>query len=64
MIAIERDERCLPALAEDRRALAAAGWKSIAGDALKSTPRLWSPRAEGAPLRICANLPYNIATPC
>ena len=62
VIAIERDERCLAALGE-----IAAHWPGrleiLAGDALEIRPETLVARAEGAPLRICANLPYNIATP-
>ncbi len=55
---VERDERCLAALEE-----IAAAWPGrleiIAGDALETPVH-----ALGAPpRRICANLPYNIATP-
>ncbi len=61
VIAIERDGRCLGALAE-----IAAHWPGrldvIADDALAIDPAALIARAEGAPLRICANLPYNIAT--
>jgi 16S rRNA (adenine1518-N6/adenine1519-N6)-dimethyltransferase len=58
LVVIERDERCLAALAE-----IAAAWPGrleiVAGDALE-TPvhELGAP-----PRRICANLPYNVATP-
>jgi 16S rRNA (adenine1518-N6/adenine1519-N6)-dimethyltransferase len=62
VIAIERDPRCLAALAE-----IAAHWPGrlevIAGDALTIEPARLRAMAAGAPLRICANLPYNIATP-
>jgi 16S rRNA (adenine1518-N6/adenine1519-N6)-dimethyltransferase len=59
VIAVERD---LPALAEiDAR------WPGrldvIAADALTVAPETLIAMAEGAPIRICANLPYNIATP-
>jgi 16S rRNA (adenine1518-N6/adenine1519-N6)-dimethyltransferase len=61
VIAIERDDRCLAALAE-----IAAHWpgrlEAIAGDALTIAPEALVAAAEGAPIRICANLPYNIAT--
>ena len=61
VIAIERDDRCLAALAE-----IAAHWpgrlQAIAGDALTIAPEALVAAAEGAPIRICANLPYNIAT--
>ena len=61
VIAIERDARALPALAEigDR-------WPGrlevIAADALTVTPDALIARAGGSPIRICANLPYNIGT--
>jgi 16S rRNA (adenine1518-N6/adenine1519-N6)-dimethyltransferase len=62
VIAIERDDRCLSALGE-----IAAHWPGrleiLAGDALEIRPETLIARAEGAPVRICANLPYNIATP-
>ena len=62
VIAIERDRRVLPALAE-----MAARWPGrleiIAADALTVGPDALHAMASGAPLRICANLPYNIATP-
>jgi 16S rRNA (adenine1518-N6/adenine1519-N6)-dimethyltransferase len=62
VIAIERDERALPALAE-----IGAHWPGrlevIAADALAVRPETLIAKANGARLRICANLPYNIATP-
>jgi 16S rRNA (adenine1518-N6/adenine1519-N6)-dimethyltransferase len=62
VIAVERDERCLAALAE-----ISAHWPGrldiVAGDALAIDFGALAAKAEGAPLRICANLPYNIATP-
>jgi 16S rRNA (adenine1518-N6/adenine1519-N6)-dimethyltransferase len=55
--AIERDARCLPALAE-----IAAHWQGrltvIEGDALRLDPAALSP----APRAVVANLPYNIGT--
>jgi 16S rRNA (adenine1518-N6/adenine1519-N6)-dimethyltransferase len=61
VIAIERDKRCLAALAE-----IGAHWPGrldiVEGDALAIDFSALAARAEGAPLRICANLPYNIAT--
>jgi 16S rRNA (adenine1518-N6/adenine1519-N6)-dimethyltransferase len=61
VIAIERDARALGALAE-----IAAHWPGrlevIEGDALSVAPATLTAKAEGAPLRIAANLPYNIAT--
>ena len=62
VIAIERDERCLAALAE-----IAAHWPGrlevLAGDALAVGLADLVGRAEGGPMRVCANLPYNVATP-
>ena len=62
VIAVERDERCLAALAEIS-AHYPGRLEVIAGDALKIDPADLIRRANGAPLRICANLPYNVATP-
>ena len=58
VIAIERDPRCLPALAQIAQAYPGR-LTVIAGDALEMDYRLL---ADG-PTRIIANLPYNIATP-
>jgi 16S rRNA (adenine1518-N6/adenine1519-N6)-dimethyltransferase len=62
VIAVERDERCLGALEDIARR-----WPGlleiVAADALTADFSALAVRAEGAPLRICANLPYNIATP-
>ena len=58
VIAIERDPRCLPALAQIADAYPGR-LTVIAGDALEMDYRLV---AEGK-TRIIANLPYNIATP-
>jgi 16S rRNA (adenine1518-N6/adenine1519-N6)-dimethyltransferase len=61
VVAIERDERALGALAE-----IGARWPGrleiIAGDALDVAPQTLIDKAGGAPIRIVANLPYNIAT--
>jgi 16S rRNA (adenine1518-N6/adenine1519-N6)-dimethyltransferase len=59
VVAIERDERCLPALAE----IAAhypGRLEVVAGDALAAD---YAALAAGGPAKIVANLPYNIATP-
>jgi 16S rRNA (adenine1518-N6/adenine1519-N6)-dimethyltransferase len=58
VIAIERDERCLSALAE----IAAhypGRLEVVSGDALKAD---FAALADGNPVRIVANLPYNIGT--
>jgi len=57
--AIERDARCLPALAEIQ-AHYPGRLTVIEGDALEVDLEAL---ANGRPTRICANLPYNIATP-
>lgn len=62
VIAIERDARCLPALAE------IGGYypgrlEVIEGDALKTDfVALAAEKAEGGPVKIIANLPYNVGT--
>ena len=62
VIAIERDARALGALAE-----IAAHWPGrleiIEGDALRVAPATLIAKAGAMPIRIFANLPYNIATP-
>ena len=59
IIAIERDDRALAALAEISAAYPGK-LTVIAGDALETDYRKL---AGGTPTRIVANLPYNIATP-
>lgn len=58
VIAIERDERCLPALEQ-----IAARWPGrleiVMGDALRED---MATRLGGEPARIIANLPYNVGT--
>jgi 16S rRNA (adenine1518-N6/adenine1519-N6)-dimethyltransferase len=58
VIAIERDERTLPALAEIAAAYPGR-LEVISGDALEVDYRTLA----SGPTRIVANLPYNIATP-
>ena len=62
VIAVERDPRCLAALAD-----IAAHWPGrveiVAGDAMALDFAALATRAGGLGLRICANLPYNIGTP-
>jgi 16S rRNA (adenine1518-N6/adenine1519-N6)-dimethyltransferase len=58
VIAIERDERCIEALAEISAAYPGK-LEVVAGDALTADVR---PYLDGGPARIVANLPYNIAT--
>jgi 16S rRNA (adenine1518-N6/adenine1519-N6)-dimethyltransferase len=61
VIAIERDARALGALAE-----IATHWPGrleiIEGDALRVPPRTLIDKACGLPIRIVANLPYNVGT--
>ena len=58
VIAIERDARCLPALAEIAAAYPGR-LEVLAGDALQ----IDAGALGAAPRRIVANLPYNVATP-
>ncbi|SRR5579885_1225871 len=62
IIAVERDERCLAALGE-----IAAAWPGrlhlIAADAMKlDEPQLLQGRGVSSPVRVAANLPYNVGT--
>lgn len=59
VIAIERDERALPALAEVAKHYPGR-LDVVCADAMTFDPR---PLLSGGPARIVANLPYNIATP-
>jgi 16S rRNA (adenine1518-N6/adenine1519-N6)-dimethyltransferase len=61
VIAVERDERCVAALAELVEA-AAGRLMVIAGDALEVDCAALCREAGGGPCAIVANLPYNIAT--
>jgi 16S rRNA (adenine1518-N6/adenine1519-N6)-dimethyltransferase len=62
VVAIERDERCLAALAEVS-AHYPGRLEVISGDALKTDfAALASTAGDGGPVRIVANLPYNIGT--
>ena len=58
VIAVERDERAIAALAEIATRYTGR-LHIVAGDALEFDP---DPQLDGAPARIVANLPYNIAT--
>lgn len=57
VLAVERDRRCLPALAELSEAFAGQ-LRIIEGDALKIDPA----KEIGAPFHIVSNLPYNVGT--
>lgn len=63
VVAIERDERCLPAL-EQIAAVSKGRLTVVSGDALTMDHHnvLANADADG-PIHIAANLPYNIATP-
>ena len=58
VVAIERDQRCLPALAQIAGAYPGR-LEILHGDALETD---MAALCQGAPARIVANLPYNIAT--
>ena len=57
VLAVEKDERCLPALAEIAEAYPGQ-LEVVNGDALKVDPLAHL----NAPIRIVANLPYNVGT--
>lgn len=59
VVAVERDRRCLPALAEIAAAYPGK-LEVIEGDALTED---LAAHVGGGPARIVANLPYNVATP-
>ena len=62
VVAIERDERCLEALA-DVSAHYPGRFQVISGDALKTDfATLARDASDGGPVKIVANLPYNIGT--
>ncbi|MGF9562406.1 16S rRNA (adenine(1518)-N(6)/adenine(1519)-N(6))-dimethyltransferase RsmA [Neorhizobium sp. JUb45] len=62
VIAIERDSRCLPALAEIE-SYYPGRLEVIEGDALKTDfAALAAEKSEGGPVKIIANLPYNVGT--
>jgi len=62
LVAIERDSRCLPALAEIADHYPGR-LDVIEGDALKiDFAALAREKAEGRPVKIIANLPYNVGT--
>jgi 16S rRNA (adenine1518-N6/adenine1519-N6)-dimethyltransferase len=62
VVAVERDERCLAALAEI--AAAYPGRLTVVpGDALETDMAAFASRHAGARTLVVANLPYNIATP-
>ena len=62
VVAVERDRRCLPALAAIAERYPGR-LTVIEGDALDLVPAGLPFRADGKPWRIVANLPYNVATP-
>ncbi|MGI2035728.1 16S rRNA (adenine(1518)-N(6)/adenine(1519)-N(6))-dimethyltransferase RsmA [Rhizobium panacihumi] len=62
VVAIERDSRCLPALAEVE-SYYPGRLEVIEGDALQTDfAALAAEKAEGGPVKIIANLPYNVGT--
>ncbi|WP_293867666.1 16S rRNA (adenine(1518)-N(6)/adenine(1519)-N(6))-dimethyltransferase RsmA [uncultured Alsobacter sp.] len=58
VVAVERDERCLPALAAIAERYPGR-LEVVSGDALETD---WSALGIEAPARVVANLPYNVAT--
>jgi 16S rRNA (adenine1518-N6/adenine1519-N6)-dimethyltransferase len=61
VIAVERDTRCVAALA-DLVAAAAGRLTVIEGDALEVDPVALAAEHDGLPLKVVANLPYNVGT--
>jgi 16S rRNA (adenine1518-N6/adenine1519-N6)-dimethyltransferase len=61
VLAVERDPRCVEAL-QDLVAAAAGRLTVIEGDALKLDPAALAAAHGELPLRVVANLPYNIGT--
>ncbi|MER8957989.1 16S rRNA (adenine(1518)-N(6)/adenine(1519)-N(6))-dimethyltransferase RsmA [Mesorhizobium sp. M0701] len=61
VVAIERDERCLAALAEISNHYPGR-LEIVAGDALKTDFAALAKGESGGPAKIVANLPYNIGT--
>ncbi|MER9131521.1 16S rRNA (adenine(1518)-N(6)/adenine(1519)-N(6))-dimethyltransferase RsmA [Mesorhizobium sp. M0768] len=61
VVAIERDERCLAALAEISNHYPGR-LEIVAGDALKADFAALAKGESGGPAKIVANLPYNIGT--
>ncbi|MER8594464.1 16S rRNA (adenine(1518)-N(6)/adenine(1519)-N(6))-dimethyltransferase RsmA [Mesorhizobium sp. M1182] len=61
VVAIERDERCLAALAEISNHYPGR-LEIVAGDALKTDFAALAKGESGGPTKIVANLPYNIGT--
>ena len=61
VIAVERDERCLPALAQIADHYPGR-LHVVHGDALETDLGALVAQHGGGPARICANLPYNIGT--
>ncbi|MGE7369940.1 16S rRNA (adenine(1518)-N(6)/adenine(1519)-N(6))-dimethyltransferase RsmA [Neorhizobium sp. NPDC001467] len=62
VVAIERDSRCLPALAEIETYYPGR-LEVIEGDALQTDfAALAAEKAEGGPVKVIANLPYNVGT--
>ena len=62
VIAVERDARALGGACRNRRALAGAARNHRGRRAARSRAQTLVEKAGGAPVRIVANLPYNIAT--
>ena len=62
VIAVERDQRAIAAL-EEIAAAYPGRMEIVAGDALTFDPRARVGHLDRRPMRIVANLPYNIATP-
>jgi 16S rRNA (adenine1518-N6/adenine1519-N6)-dimethyltransferase len=63
VVAIERDERCLPALQEIAETYPGRLDVTCADAMTMDYPAFLAEKGVSGPVRICANLPYNIGTP-
>jgi 16S rRNA (adenine1518-N6/adenine1519-N6)-dimethyltransferase len=63
VIAIERDERCLPALEEIAQHYPGRLDVTCADALQLDYPAFLAEKGVSEPIRICANLPYNVGTP-
>jgi len=61
VVAVERDDRCFPALADITNAYDQR-LEVISEDALNITAQMLQEKAAGRPIKIIANLPYNVGT--
>ncbi len=63
VVAVERDERCLPALEEIAQHYPGRLDVTCADAMTLDYPAFLAEKGVSGPVRICANLPYNVGTP-